>query len=203
MERKPGVYLCQGCGIGEAIDIAALEKIVTGEQKTAQCKKHAAFCSDEGIAAIRQDIESGAVNQAIVAACSPRVMTDRFSFNGGSQVIRVNLREQVAWCQPPAEENTNMMAADYVRMAIAQAKKIEPPRPWTEGAFSRAILVVGGGVSGLAAAKEAAKTGHDAILIERSDKLGGWARQWSKRLPHLPPYRGPSANDIEKLIKDV
>jgi quinone-modifying oxidoreductase subunit QmoB len=130
-------------------------------------------------------------------------MTDRFQFNGGSQVIRANLREQVAWCQPPAEENTNMMAADYVRMAIAQSKKIQPPQPWTEGAFDRTILVVGGGVSGLSAAKEAAKAGFEAILIERSDRLGGWARRWSKRLPHLPPYRGPAANDIENLVKDV
>ncbi len=124
MERKPGVYLCKGCGIAEAVDVAALEKIVTGEQKIATCRSHGAFCSEDGVASIRKDIESGAVNQAIVAACSPRVMTDRFQFDGGSQVIRANLREQVAWCQPPGEENTNMMAADYVRMAIAQSKKV-------------------------------------------------------------------------------
>ncbi len=144
MERKPGVYLCKGCGIGEAIDMAALEKVAGGEMKVPTCRSHGTLCSDEGVALIRQDIEAGAVNQAIIAACSPRVMTDRFAFNGGSQVVRVNLREQVAWSQPAGEENTNMMAADYVRMAVAQAKKISPPGPWTEGDFNRAILVVGG-----------------------------------------------------------
>ncbi len=203
MERKPGVYLCKGCGIGEAIDMAALEKVAGGEMKVPTCRSHGTLCSDEGVALIRQDIEAGAVNQAIIAACSPRVMTDRFAFNGGSQVVRVNLREQVAWSQPAGEENTNMMAADYVRMAVAQAKKISPPGPWTEGDFNRAILVVGGGVTGLSAAREAAKTGHDVILVERSDRLGGWARQWSKRLPHLPPYRGPVANETEALVKAV
>jgi len=203
MERKPGVYLCKGCGIGNAIDVNALEKVVTSEQKIAHCKKHDAFCSDDGVATIRRDIESGAVNQAIIVACSHRVMTDRFNFNSGSQVIRANVREQVAWCQPAGDENTQMMAEDYARMAIAQSKKTTPPEPWKEGAFSQTILVVGGGVSGLSAAREAAKAGHPVLLVERSDRLGGWARQWSKRLPHLPPYRGPAANDIEALIKAV
>jgi quinone-modifying oxidoreductase subunit QmoB len=203
MERKPGVYLCKGCGIGDAIDMDALEKVVTSEQKIAHCTKHNAFCSEDGVALIRGDIENGAVNQAIIVACSHRVMTDRFSFNSGSQVIRANVREQVAWCQPAGDENTQMMAEDYVRMAIAQSKKTTPPEPWKEGAFSQTVLVVGGGVTGLTAAKEAAKAGHPVLLVERSNRLGGWARQWSKRLPHLPPYRGPAENDIEVLVKAV
>jgi quinone-modifying oxidoreductase subunit QmoB len=201
-EKKPGVYICTGCGIGDAVSTDDLETLVTGDLKVATCRQHDAFCSDEGVEAIKKDIAEGTVNRAIVAACSSRVMTDKFNFNG-TPVIRANLREQVAWCHPAGDEDTQMLAADHVRMAVAQAANTTQPEPSAEGDFSRAILVVGGGTAGLSAALEAAKTGHDAILAERSDKLGGWAAKWSRRMPHRPPYRDPQANDIGDLIAEV
>ena len=202
MERKPGVYLCRGCGIGDAVSTDDLEQLATGDLKVPTCRQHDAFCSDEGVDVIAKDIQSGAVNQAIIAACSSRVMADRFQFNG-TQVIRANLREQVVWSHPAGEEDTHMLAADQIRMGVAQAAKTTAPEPSAQGDFSRTILVVGGGTGGLNAALEAAKTGHDVVLAERSDKLGGWAAKWSKRMPHRPPYRDPQDNDIQGLISEV
>ena len=201
-DRKPGVYLCSGCGIGDAVSVDELEQVANSEFKIPTCRQHEALCSDEGVAVIAKDVADGTVNQAIIGACSQRVMTDRFQFDE-AQVIRANLREQVVWCQPAGEENTQMMAADNVRMGIAQAAKITPPEPSLEGEFSRTILVVGGGTAGLNAAREASKTGYDVLLVERSDRLGGWANQWSKRMPHLPPYRDPQENDVATLISTV
>jgi quinone-modifying oxidoreductase subunit QmoB len=201
-QRKPGVYLCRGCGIGEAVDVGKLEAVATKEQKVPLCRQHDCLCSDEGVALIRQDLEAGTVNQAIIAACSPRVMTDRFHFDG-AQVIRANLREQVAWTQPAGDENTQMLAADNVRMAIAQAANTTAPEPLTAGEFNERILVVGGGVSGMTAATEAAATGYDVLLIERSDALGGWARRWSRGMPHRPPYRDLQPNGTEALMARV
>jgi quinone-modifying oxidoreductase subunit QmoB len=200
-DRKPGVYLCQGCGIGEALSVDELET-VAGEMKAPLCRRHEAFCSDEGVETIRTDLAEGAVNQVVVAACSSRVMTDRFDFDG-TQVIRANLREQVVWSHPAGDEDTQMLAADNLRMALAQASKTAPPEPWTEGEFSQRILVVGGGVSGLSAAREAARAGHEVLLLERSDRLGGWSRKWSRRMPHRPPYRDPQENDVTALIAAV
>ena len=68
---------------------------------------------------------------------------------------------------------------------------------------SASLLVVGGGISGLNAALEAAKTGVDVILVEKSDKLGGWANHWSKTIPSRPPYRGLQDNPVANLIKAV
>ena len=53
-DRKPGVYLCQGCGIGEALSVDELET-VAGEMKAPLCRRHEAFCSDEGVETIRTD----------------------------------------------------------------------------------------------------------------------------------------------------
>lgn len=201
-DKKPGVYLCSGCGIGEAVSLDQLEQVV-GEAKVPICRQHDFLCSQEGVAMIAKDMDDGVVNQAIIAACSHRVMTDRFDFNSGSQVIRANLREQVAWTHPAGEQDTQALAADYVRMGIAQASKITPPEPSAEGAFDSRVLVVGGGVAGMTAAWEAAQTGHEAILVEKSDSLGGWSAKWSKRMPHLPPYRGLVDNDMGTLVAKV
>ena len=70
-------------------------------------------------------------------------------------------------------------------------------------AKSQTILVVGGGHSGLTAARDAAKLGHDVLVVERAGELGGWSPKWSRRMPHRPPYRDPQPNDIEDLIAAV
>ena len=103
--------------------------------------------------------------------------------------MRANLREHVVWTQPPGSEDTAMLAADYLRMALAQTRKSKPPARYEEGPYSERVLVLGGGVAGLTAAREAALAGYDVLLVEHSDRLGGMARQWSKRMPYRPPYR--------------
>ncbi len=196
--RKHCVYLCKGCGIGHAVSVDELEKVVSEEFGPPVCRQHDCLCSDDGVDTIRKDIANGAIDQAVIVACSHRVMTDRFDFNG-TDVVRANIREQVVWTHPAGDANTQRMAADNVRMAIAQAANTSPPEPLAEDGFSRRILVVGGGVSGLTAAREAAKPGHDVLVVERA----GWSRKWSRRMPHRPPYRDPQPNDIEDLIAAV
>jgi quinone-modifying oxidoreductase subunit QmoB len=197
-----GVYICEGCGIGDAIDIDAITAIATDELKIPVCRKHGQLCGDEGIKLIADDVASGAVAKPVIAACSPRVMADKFAFDG-AYTVRANLREQVVWCHPAGDEDTQMLATDQVRMGIAQAKKSEQPVPWTEGDFSEAILVVGGGYVGMTAAQEAAKAGYKVVLAERTDRLGGMAAKWSKILPHHPPYREPQDNPTGELIAAV
>ncbi|NQU71365.1 MAG: CoB--CoM heterodisulfide reductase iron-sulfur subunit A family protein, partial [Rhodospirillales bacterium] len=199
---KNGIYLCEGCGIADAISIDGLESLAGGDLGVATCRRHAAFCSDEGVALIAADVADGSVDRPIIAACSQRVMEDRFNFDG-AHVVRANLREQVAWSHAPRDEDTDMLAADALRMAVAQAGKSSAPTAGVNTEVNRRILVVGGGISGLTASIEATRTGHPVTLVERSDALGGWARKWSRRLPHRPPYRDPQDNEIEGLIGQI
>ena len=201
-EKKPGVYLCKGCGIAEAIDIGALEKIGKSEFRIGHCVAAEALCAPENVAAMRKDVQEGVVNRLVVGACSPRVMADKFRFDG-VPVVRANLREHVAWSQPPHAEDTEMLAADAIRMAAAQLTKTEQPQPAALPDVARSILVVGAGVTGLTAALEAAKSGYDVVLVEKSDALGGWSARWSMRAPHAPPYRDIYANDLVKLVAAV
>ena len=74
MEKKMGVYICTGCGLGDALDIDALAGVATGEYKAPVCRQHAFLCSAEGVDQIKADIEGEGVNALVIAACSPRVM---------------------------------------------------------------------------------------------------------------------------------
>lgn len=53
--------------------------------------------------------------------------------------------------------------------------------------MSQAILVVGGGFSGITAALEAAEVGYDVYIVEKSPYLGGRVMQLNKYFPKLCP----------------
>ncbi len=74
MDKKIAVYICTGCGIGEALEIEQLSKVATSECKAAVCRNHSNLCSSEGAQLIKDDVANDGVNTLIIAACSPRVM---------------------------------------------------------------------------------------------------------------------------------
>lgn len=202
MPGKLGVYICTGCEIGESLDTAQLAKVATSEYKAAVCRTHPTLCGAEGLAAIRQDLASGSADRIVVAACSPRFKPEVFNFNHGTVVERVNLREHVAWCHKPQDEDTQMLGEDYLRMGIVKAQKTDVATPLTE-TICRTVLVVGGGVTGITAALEAAEAGNPVILVEKAATLGGFAARAKMRLPAGPPYTYPVANDIADRIQAV
>ena len=69
--------------------------------------------------------------------------------------------------------------------------------------MDRTVLVVGGGVTGLTAALDAAAVGNDVVLIEKEAQLGGWMNKWAKGIPHASPYTEPQALDIADQVAAV
>ncbi len=203
MDKKIGVYICSGCGIGEALDIEGLMTLANDEFKVSLCRSHECLCSSEGLSVIKNDISTEGINTIVIAACSPRVMYDVFDFGSDKVLERVNLREQVVWCHPPKDEDTQMMAEDQLRMGIVKAQEMEPPDPFFAENMSKRILVVGGGLTGMTAAKEAAKAGYEVVLVEREETLGGYLKNLYKLPPSHPPYETLEENPLESLSKEV
>jgi quinone-modifying oxidoreductase subunit QmoB len=202
MDQKIGVYICSGCGIGEAIDVEALSA-VAGKFKVPKCETNQALCATDAIQAIRNDLESGQVNCVIAAACSGRVKTDEFSFDPMTTIVeRVNIREHVAWCQPSGEEDTRMLAEDYLRMGIVKVQKTTLPSPYLES-IDKTILVVGGGAAGLQAALDASAAGYTVRLVEKEAQLGGHMAKWHKNTPTMPPYQDLEEITIGQTIEKV
>ena len=61
--------------------------------------------------------------------------------------------------------------------------------------MAKDILVIGGGISGITTAVEAAETGYNVILVEQNPYLGGRVVQMNRYFPKLcPPYCGMEIN---------
>lgn len=201
MEKKLACYICAGCGIGDALDLEQLGKVATDELKAPICRTHPNLCNTEGVGLIRSDIEQEGVNSLVIAACSLRVMYDVFSFDN-CLLERVNIREQVVWCQKPGDEDTQMMAEDYLRMGVAKINSMEPPEPYKpEEEMSRDILVVGGGLTGMTSALEAAKAGYSVVLVEKEAQLGGFQGNVTKIATF--PYKDIADNNLRELTQEV
>ncbi len=202
MDQKIGVYICSGCGIGEAIDCQALGSVAE-EFSIAKVDHSEMLCGVTGIETINSDIASGAVNCVVIAACSGRVKTGEFCFDPMTVISeRLNIREHVAWCQPAGAEDTQMMADDYMRMAITRVQKTTLPKPYLEE-LDKTVLVIGGGVSGLQAALEAAKADYKVILAEKEASLGGQMLNWYKNTPTQAPYQELSEISVQATINEV
>ncbi len=202
MDRKFAVYICGGCAIGESIDIEKLVKTAQREAKPSVCRSHPFLCGAEGLGMIRKDLAGDGVDTVVLAACSPRMKSEIFTFEPHIHLERVNIREHVAWCQQPHDENTQMMAEDYLRMGIVKARKTESLASLSDP-ISKTLLVVGGGIAGLTAALEAASAGYDVVLVEKQAQLGGFLADIGKLFPGRAPYTEPAANEISGKVEAV
>ena len=215
-DQKIGAYICKGCGLEERLDMQQIEMTATRDGKAAVAHQHDMLCSKEGVEMIRNSIESDEITHTVIVACSRRAKVEAFNFSDVA-VARANLREGVIWLRPDSDENretTQEMADDYVRMACAEAKAMHKPSPSGEQDLNKHILVVGGGVSGMTVALEAAAAGYPVSIVEKSGALGGHVAELYKRTPQHAASAGvangrnvdlPGAEDtgIEEMIKRV
>jgi len=204
-DMKTAAYICQGCGIGERVSTAQMAKIATKEGKMNLVREHEFLCNAAGVQMIRDDIDKEAVTHMVIAACSRRAKTEAFQFPTAA-MARANIREGVIWSQPDtpeARETTQDMADDFVRMACGEVKKMKVPGGSPNRGGNKRILVVGGGISGMTAAIEAANTGYDVVLIEKEAQLGGWAGKLWKRVAFREPYRDPADTGVAAMIAAI
>jgi len=204
-ELLMGAYICKGCGIGDRLDCGQLEQTATRDGKAKFAKSHDFLCSAEGVAMIQADIDSGETNHVILGACSRRAKVEAFGFQNVT-VSRANLREGVIWIRPDndeANETTQEMADDYIRMACFESKFQKVPQKSGEQELNKNILVVGGGISGMTAAIEAAAAGYPATIVEKAGELGGVMGQLHKRVASTSPYADPEDTTVADLMAKI
>jgi len=185
MSKRTGVYVCEGCGIGECVNVASLVELAAGEPGVVVTRTSKAFCLEDS-ARIAEDIGAESLDAVVVAACSPRVNRQVFDHRP-TMVRRVNLREHVAWSHAPQEEATEELAADLLRMGIAAARHMRPPVANIQDC-ERSVLVVGAGPAGLSAALSAAEGGFAVTLVEREAQAGGFPRRLARTYPTRRPF---------------
>lgn len=185
MANKIGVYFDLD-NIGGGLNASALAEGV--KEKWGDLAKivRLAPALAEDVSQIQKDVDDLELDGVLLCGASPRVDPDIYKFqqkNGEPvQVQHVNLREQCVLCyQNPDGSPVNPgeappllvdMAKDYINMGMVRLQKTEQTEPAVVEGVKR-VLVIGGGWTGMHAAKEASLSGYEVVLVEKSERLGG------------------------------
>ncbi len=86
-----------------------------------------------------------------------------------------NIRNQNSWVHKSNPDLATKKARDLVRMAVFKVALMAPLKE-AELEVDQTAMVVGGGISGMAAARSLARQGYETHIIEKSSQLGGQAK---------------------------
>jgi heterodisulfide reductase subunit A-like polyferredoxin len=182
MKPRIGVFVCNcGINIGGVADVPAVRDYAATLPYVVHVQDYLFTCSQDSQDNLKEVIKEHKLNRIIVAACSPRTHEPLFQ-----ETIRdaglnkylfemANIRDQNTWVHMQEPEKATAKAKDLVRMAVGKAALIEPLHQVSLD-IQKALVVVGGGASGMEAALSAAEQGIDVHLIEKTGVLGGIAR---------------------------
>ncbi|MBT3933211.1 MAG: CoB--CoM heterodisulfide reductase iron-sulfur subunit A family protein [Bacteroidetes bacterium] len=203
-EIRIGVYVCWcGTNIAKMVDVEKVSEEIASLPNVALSKTYKYMCSDPGQDLIVKDIKENKLNRIVVAACSPRIheLTFRKALeNAGLNPYMfemANIREQVSWVHLDRDAATKK-AKSLLAAAINKVQFHEALEKRSVEIDSK-TMIVGGGVAGISAALEIANSGRQVYLIEKSDKLGGHA----KNIDLTFPYFQSAQQMLAMMIKSV
>jgi heterodisulfide reductase subunit A-like polyferredoxin len=199
-EPRIGVFVCNcGINIGGIADVPAVADYTRKLPNVAYVEENLFTCSQDTQDKMVEVIKAHNLNRIVVAACTPRTHEPLFQEtirNAGINAYlfeMANIRNQCTWVHSGDKKSATQKAKDLVRMAVSRAALLEPI-PALSVAVTKSALVIGGGVAGMSAALSLADQGFPAVIVERSEQLGGAARDVSKTW---------SGMDVQAFLADL
>ena len=179
---RVGVFVCRcGTNIAGVVDVPAVVEFAKDLPGVAFVEENMFSCSQDTQEKMTEVIKEHKLNRVVVAACTPKTHEPLFQetlINAGVNKYLFemsNIRNQCSWVHKNDPEEATKKSKDMVRMAVAKAALLQPLTESTM-AVTQSVLVIGGGVAGMAAAQNMAQQGYKTFLIEKTDALGGQAR---------------------------
>ncbi len=174
-----GVFVCH-CGINIAgvVDVAAVTEYAKGLPDVVHGEHSLYTCSQDNQQKIKEQLAEHALNRVVIASCTPRTHEPLFQDTirevglNPSLLEFVSIREHCSWVHQTRRADATEKAKSLVRMAVSKARLL---RPTSRSSFpvKKAVLVLGGGISGMTAALSLAEQGFDVHLVEKEKELGG------------------------------
>jgi len=186
---KIGVYICH-CGenIAGAVDVESVREYAAKLPGVSVARDYLFMCSDPGQELIKEDIANGLVDRVVVAACTPRTHEPIFRKTNEDSGLNkylfemANIRDQDSWAHWHEKEGATEKAKRLIASAVAKAALLEPLQDrFVE--VTKAVLVIGGGISGMFAALDIANMGYKVYLVERNPSVGGNMAKLDKTFP--------------------
>jgi len=195
-----GVFVCHcGINISGVVDVPAVRDYAASLPYVTYVADNLYSCSQDTQEALARVIREENLNRIVVAACTPKTHEPLFQetlVNAGLNKYlfeMTNIRNQDSWVHRDTPDLATDKARDLVRMAVAKVALMEPLKE-TELGIDQRALVVGGGISGLTAARSLAGQGYEVSLVERSSFLGGQARSL---------FRTWKGEDVQEHLADL
>jgi len=200
VEPRIGVFVCHcGINIGDVVDVPGVKEYTSTLPDVVFADANLFTCSQDTQQRIKEKIKEYNLNRVVIAAASPLTHESLFR-----ETIReaglnkylfemVNIRNQCSWVHMHEPEKATKKAKDLVKMAVAKARLLKPLKQMPLE-ISHAVLVVGGGISGMTSALTLAEQGFEVHLVERVSQLGGIANRIHRTLEGL---------DVQAFLKDL
>jgi heterodisulfide reductase subunit A len=201
---RVGVFVCCcGTNIAGFVEVPAVVDFAKNLPNVVYAEQNLFSCSQDTQGQISQIIKEHRLNRVVVAACTPKTHEPLFQetlIKGGLNKYlfeMANIRNQCSWVHKDNNDKATEKAKDLVRMSVAKVALHEPLiEPVMK--INQAALVIGGGVSGMTAAKTLSAQGYKTYLIEKSGELGGQALHINES------WQGESIVPfLQELINDV
>jgi heterodisulfide reductase subunit A len=192
-----GVFVCH-CGINIAgvVDVPAVAEYAATLPYVEFATDNLYSCSQDTQDTMAKIIEEKKLNRVVVAACTPKTHEPLFQetlINAGLNKYlfeMANIRNQDSWVHKNNPDLATKKAKDLIRMAVHKVALMAPLKE-AELEVNQAAMVVGGGISGMAAARSLARQGYETHIIEKDAQLGGQAR-------HI--YRTASGDSVPQKL---
>ncbi len=177
-----GVFVCQcGINIGGVVDVPKVREYAKALPFVEYVTDNLYTCSQDTQETMAREISENALNRIVVAACTPKtheaLFQDTLIEAGLNRYLfeMANIRNQDSWVHRDDPEAATEKAKDLVRMAVSKVALLEPLEE-TKIRINKDVLIVGGGVAGMAAARNLSSQGYSVNIVERLPQLGGQAR---------------------------
>ncbi|SCY37361.1 FAD-dependent oxidoreductase [Desulfoluna spongiiphila] len=201
---RVGVFVCHcGINIGSVVDVPGVRDFARALPFVEYVGDNLYSCSQDTQDAMTKVIKEQNLNRIVVAACSPRTHDPLFQetlINAGLNKYlfeMVNIRNHNSWVHKDHPAEATEKAMEMVRMAVAKVALFAPLSE-AELSIDQNALVVGGGLSGMAAARALSGQGYHVSIVERETSLGGQAASL------FTTSKGESIQDgLKAMVTDV
>jgi len=201
---RVGVFVCCcGTNIAGFVDVPQVVEFAKTLPNVVYAEKNLFSCSQDTQGQISRIIRDHGLNRVVVSACTPKTHEPLFQetlINAGLNKYlfeMTNIRNQCSWVHKEDMEQATQKAKDLVQMSVAKVTLHEPlAEPVMK--INQAALVIGGGVSGMTAARTLARQGYTTFLVEKDGRLGGQA------LYLRETWQGENISHyVQKLVEQV
>jgi heterodisulfide reductase subunit A len=180
-EKRIGVFICHcGKNIAGGLDIESLVESSRHIQGVVFVIEHKFSCSEDGQNAVQRAIQDQKLDRVVIAACDPALHLMTFQRCGEKTRIEpefVDLIDIRKWTMhgSPKKIEPQQALEQSKRLIELAVKRIRLKRiiPSVEVELEKSVLVIGGGVAGLAAGLDLADKGYKVHIVERLPTIGG------------------------------